>query len=166
MLDPQVIQALITILLIIRLLEVTKTAVDMEIKRLRGTMAVTLLIHILVTPQIPAFLIVLVLPLLRCSISNSTNSGQTTTTKQKSAVHQGQRTYLSQVHLLWVALFLQWLVVMQLQIASLRNRIHHFGDKSPPLPSYPLFRFEDYFQSKRVEKWLLCRILILTGQSR
>lgn len=148
MLDPQVIQALITILLIIRLLEVTKTAADMEIKRLCGTMAVTLLIHILITPRIPVVPIVLVLPLLQCSISNSTNSGQTTTTKQKSAVHLEQRTYLSQVHLLWVALFLQLLVVMQLQVASLSSHIHHFGGKSPALPLYLLFRFEITFRPK------------------
>jgi hypothetical protein len=134
MLDPQVIQALITILLIIRLPEVTKTATDTEIKRRCGTMAVIQVIplnHIQVTPQIPIAHIVLVLQLLQCSISNNTHNGLTITAKPKSVAPQGQKTCLSQVHLLWVVLFLQLLVVMQLQITSLHNHIHNFGGKSP-----------------------------------
>ncbi|KAK7270112.1 hypothetical protein RIF29_23020 [Crotalaria pallida] len=86
MLDPQVIQALITILVIIRLLEVTRTAAVMQIKRQRGTMAVIQVIplnHIQLTPQIPVVLIVLVLQPLRCNISNTTRSGQIITIKQK-----------------------------------------------------------------------------------
>lgn len=148
MLDLQIIQALITILLllIIRLLEFTKTALDMQIKRHRGTMEaiqVMLLIRIQIIPQIP---IALVLQLLQFSISNNNKiRGPTITTKQKSAVHQGQRICLSQVHPPLAVLFLQLLVVMQLQIASLNNHIHHIGGKTPVLLLCLLFRFEDYF---------------------
>lgn len=124
MLGLQVIQALTTILLIIRQLEVTQVAVTI-IRPLLGMaeiMQIIPLISMHSMLQIPVLHIVLVLRLpLHKIISNTTSNGQIITVKQKSAVLLGLRTFLLLVHPMWDVRF----QVLPLGIKPRTSSYHH-----------------------------------------
>lgn len=141
MLGLQVIQPLITILVIIRQLEVTQVAVT-TIRQHHGVKAVMRIIHLINILTMLPIQVVLIVPalhlLVHYSTNNITSNGQTITVKRKFHVLLGQRNYLFQLHLILAQSLLQQ-VGIQAQISShchrhRRCRCHpspHLGGLNP-----------------------------------